>query len=269
MSSNNAALVSNLAQCPGHLLAMVFVECWEPEFLLACKGVSESLNQNWALRKLKRTRKEVLERRIKGWKNPGYSDYPYRVFDWICSLGRLDLVRAAAAVVHRFHVQDGCRTAAYHNRRDVVDYLISDLLGYCDSHTFYSAAKGGHLDLLKHLINMHGTEHIGWVMCGACSGGHLGIIKFLRNEYPDQRWDFDESVYWASCGGHLHILEWLYENDAVPKEFFTNGYALNSAVEKRHPRVVEFLLKHGADASRVNQWYIEGTTLEIRKLLRQ
>jgi hypothetical protein len=77
-----------------------------------------------------------------------------------------------------------------------------------DEYTCRSAAKGGHLEVLKWARENECPWD--WRTCAyAAEGGHLEMLKWARaNGCP---WDEYTCVH-AALGGHLEVLKWAREN---------------------------------------------------------
>jgi len=82
-------------------------------------------------------------------------------------------------------------------------------------HNYYEklidAAKNGHLDVVKHLVengaDVHaaGDEALGW----AAESGHLDVVKYLIENGADVHADDDYVLGWASRNGHLDVVKYL------------------------------------------------------------
>jgi hypothetical protein len=137
---------------------------------------------------------------------------------------------------------------------------------------FFGACRGGHLDLVKLMIDRVKC-HIGrgfeivcetgrrdmvhffiekgvsmYGLCGACRGGHIDLVNFLIENspfaHPLAHWfnpDWKLSLREASFGGHMDIVNLLIDNGY---QNWDDG--LCGACEGGHQSIVEFMIQKGA-----------------------
>ena len=81
-----------------------------------------------------------------------------------------------------------------------------DGYGYTMAH---SAARYGHLELVRWLCGEPGFAMNETVMASAASSGNLGLVRWLRGE--GCRWDCQACLH-AVYKGHVEVLRWAREN---------------------------------------------------------
>jgi hypothetical protein len=75
----------------------------------------------------------------------------------------------------------------------------------------------------------------------AATYGHLQILQYLHSENPKF---LSENIFWhAALGGHIHILEWLYENANIESSEW--GSCTKAAAMNGHINALEWLCYHG------------------------
>ena len=95
---------------------------------------------------------------------------------------------------------------------EVLEYLVD--WGYeFDEGACHGAARGGHLEALKHLRGLDSPCPWNSETCLlAARGGNLDVLKYVRRQDPPCPWD--EFTCWeAAWEGHLDVLKWLRSQD--------------------------------------------------------
>jgi hypothetical protein len=101
-----------------------------------------------------------------------------------------------------------------------------------------AAAKGGHLDILKWLIEKEFTWSSA-TTTAAIVNGHLDILKWsFAHGCP---MDFDTALSDAARNGHIHILDWLWENF---RSFCSTSLVFFNAAEKGHLEALRWAKRH-------------------------
>ena len=130
-----------------------------------------------------------------------------------------------------------------------------------------NAALGGHLKIVKYLIDQKGADDFNEAMAWAAAGGHLEIVKYLikKGEEIGQELSFNYAMFLAAKEGQMMILKYLIDQKGADK-FNT---AMIYAAEKGHLEIVKYLIdQKGADAfNRAMEYAARGGHLEIVKYL--
>lgn len=101
----------------------------------------------------------------------------------------------------------------------------------CLRNNFYIyAASNGSLEVLRWLPFQY-SEGLGCcVYSAAAENGHLPVLEFLRSSgVIGAKWN-DLVCYFASRGGHLHVLQWLREILPVDSPAPWSGYTFTEPV---------------------------------------
>ena len=138
------------------------------------------------------------------------------------------------------------------------------------THASISAAKNGHLEVLKWLWEVEtggGTlfrKIFDEVTCHSAAGnGHLEVVKWLREvaECPWDRWTFSQ----AARGGHIELLRWAKDNGCP-----IDPGACALAAESGHLEVLKWLREEDCPW---DQWTCahaaEGGHLDVLKWARE
>jgi ankyrin repeat protein len=96
----------------------------------------------------------------------------------------------------------------------------------------YEAAKGGHMEIVKFMIEKGGKD-FDWTMTNAARGGHMEIVKLMIEKGAT---DFNWAISYAAEGGHMEIVKFMIEKGAT---YF--NWAMNNAAEGRHMEIVKYL----------------------------
>ena len=99
----------------------------------------------------------------------------------------------------------------------------------------WRAAHGGHLEIVKYLIEEKGADKFNWSMARAANGGHLEIVKYLIDEKGASA--FNWAMARAAEGGHLDIVKYLIDE----KSASAFNWAMIEAAEGGHTEIVEYL----------------------------
>lgn len=148
--------------------------------------------------------------------------------------------------------------AALNGHLDVLIYLKDIRLIFSHPDTFCAAIKADRLDIVKWLYEngckwkdtglrnylsgpMFTTPRNTYECYAAAKFGRLDILQYLLGIAVDQHSIRNELYYHASLGGHLHVLDWLYEkyNQPPPEHVFTR------VVDSGRIGVIEWCISHG------------------------
>ena len=179
-----------------------------------------------------------------------------RLYD-AAEMGRLDVLKwlwEREPSCHRYHY---IGDAGYHGQKEVLDWFytlpredfpieslhrtpvsieqqIKDLATFRDA--LRGAARGGHLELVKHLREK-GCEWDEWTCAAAAQEGHVHVLEYLRtNGCP---WD-SHVCKWAAYGDQLDTLKWLREHGCPWNEEVTAV-----AAEMGDFEMLKWLHQHG------------------------
>jgi hypothetical protein len=172
-------------------------------------------------------------------------------------IGRLDVLKWL------WEREPSCRklrhieVAGYHGQKEVLDWFytlpredfpidclhrtpasieqqIKDLATFRDA--LKGAARGGHLELVKHLREK-GCEWDEWTCAAAAQEGHVHVLEYLRtNGCP---WNSD-ACSCAAGGDQLDTLKWLREHGCP-----WDRYAMVYAVEAGKFASLKWMREHG------------------------
>ena len=166
-------------------------------------------------------------------------------------IGRLDVLKWL------WEREPSCRklrhieVAGYHGQKEVLDWFYTlpredfAIEGYTEQQikrlanfveALRGAARGGHLELVKHLREK-GCEWDEWTCAAAAQEGHVHVLEYLRtNGCP---WNGTACTV-AAAGNHLDTLKWLREH-GCPWDEETIKYA----AEAGKFASVKWLHEHG------------------------
>lgn len=115
------------------------------------------------------------------------------------------------------------------------------------------AARCGHLEVLKYLINV-GANELGDALDTACYNGHIDIVKYLA-EFVDITQHEDSALLCACDCGNLEIVKFLVEHGANPQA--QGGEPVLTAFQNRHLEIVKFLVGKGASIVHIDYMHID------------
>lgn len=138
----------------------------------------------------------------------------------------------------RINFQDGLEGACEGGHNDLVKMFIDKAQVYKQLNLALNyAAKGGHIEIIKFLIN-EGADILTCDSAGACEGGYTEVVDYmfeLKNTY------YNNAVYGAAKGGHLWLIEQL---SPYIKHW---NWALEGACEGGHKDLVKMFIDKGAN----------------------
>ena len=107
--------------------------------------------------------------------------------------------------------------------------IMSGLLG---------AARGGHLDIVKLMLEKGADNKYNWAMLNAANGGHIDIVKFILEKGAN---NYNHTMVCAANGGHIDIVKLMLEKGA-------NHYnkAMENAANGGHIDIINLMLEKGA-----------------------
>ena len=175
-----------------------------------------------------------------------------RLYD-AAEMGRLDVLKWLWEREPSCHKYPYIEVAGYHGQKEVLDWFytlpredfpikdlhrpeqfVKDLATF--SEALRGAARGGHLELVKHLREK-GCEWNESTCTSAAQEGHVHVLEYLRtNDCP---WN-SEACLFAASGNQLDTLKWLREHGCPWDEEVTAAAAQNG-----HFEMLKWLHQHG------------------------
>ena len=106
----------------------------------------------------------------------------------------------------------------------------------------YRAAEHGHLDLVKHFVQLGEEDeedpilhhHFNMGLNMAVANDHLDIVKYLI-KHGANGWDW--ALHAASRGGHIHLIDYFIKRKASNWNF-----ALEGAAARNNLYIVKYLV---------------------------
>jgi hypothetical protein len=131
-------------------------------------------------------------------------------------VGNLNLLKIARLSGYPWH-EDTCAYAALGGHLQLLQWARKNGCPW-DERTCRWAAKKNHLKVLKWAHENDCPWHIG-TMNTAAGEGHLEVLKYASAEncpnimpfFNNRRFNYMTACF-AAEGGHIHVLEWLFEN---------------------------------------------------------
>jgi ankyrin repeat protein len=154
--------------------------------------------------------------------------------------------------------------------KDTVKYMADPDTGRSATpeEKFQMAIDNNDLNEVKRLVSGVNDAYTNWGFRRAAKIGHLDIVKLLINE-KDANINIHDSddgaLQHAAIGGHLDVVKFLVEKGADINA--GHGRALKWAAIAGHSDVVNFLADHGANLSYVLQRAIDDSDFDMVKFL--
>ncbi|KAF0699247.1 Aste57867_10174 [Aphanomyces stellatus] len=176
----------------------------------------------------------------------GMATFASCLLDLAAQQDNLDMLRTLHTLGCRSHSTDMVAWAADHGNLPMVEYLFQRGFGVCPADLMsWSPPSRGQVSVLEYLVHKEGSNRaqistwamamaakMGWVdlldrlhglgapYCNAvlrmaAMFGHFNILQWVHRRHPQER--FREAVYPAAERGHLHIIQYLQEENAFLK----------------------------------------------------
>ena len=120
----------------------------------------------------------------------------------------------------------------------IVKYLIDEKGATHVNDALEWAAKKGHLDIVKYLIDEKGADDFNWALEDAAHGGHLDIVQLMIEKGASK---FNNAMINAAEGGYLDIVKYLIEKAREKNHLLDFDYAIVRAKDTGNPEIVEYL----------------------------
>ena len=127
------------------------------------------------------------------------------------------------------HPDKICQMSARYGKLTILQWAWNS--GYSfDDKTCSEAAKNGHLDVLNWLLKSKCYFDCD-VCCQAAENGHIHILEYISDLHQNKyKWGSEISES-AAAGGHIKVLEWLYEKGCVFDEEIIQAAIENGKLE--------------------------------------
>ena len=140
--------------------------------------------------------------------------------------------------------EEACEQAAWNGHINIVKFFIENKVKI-DKYQIKYAAESGYLDVVEYLIRPEIGCSKNDALLGACQGGHLPIVKMLLNNGADVHYGEDEAIIEASDKGNVDVVRYLIKKGA---NFHVNcEQPLYNATIEGHLNVVKCLVEAGAN----------------------
>lgn len=116
--------------------------------------------------------------------------------------------------------------------------IISDM---SNTRTYEWACQYNHREIINHLSFVHDNM----LLSIAARHGHLNILKYLIDHGGDIHHNGDEPFRWAANNGQLDMIRYLLEYCSPDREALHTGF--RHGVINGHLNIVRQLISHGVD----------------------
>lgn len=179
----------------------------------------------------------------------------YNYLIWVQFMNLLDPITKAYVYTNQGREKDldklcpnGSRVRFGEWRQQVLNFLLNrpvpdDKVGW----TIVTAARWGHLDVVKYLTEekgekyVDGSRHVSLRYAARC--GHLKVVKYLVGKGIDCL--FYTALADSVCDGHLDVVKYLVKQGSDINRF--GGEVLRDAVIRGHFEVADFLIRSGGN----------------------
>ena len=175
--------------------------------------------------------------------------FPNLAVNWLAYNGNMEILRYLFKIhniTDKYIIQDGLLTSSMRNFPNISIFLLEK--GATPSFELLKmACKNGHLDLVKTFMDCSKNKFIkNKQLCnGAAKHGHLNVLKYLINlgaDLPD--------LSKAAHAGHLVVVKYLCYLDKQTNNIYDLSEAAQNAYDVGHTDIVDFLIDQGAQLNK-------------------
>jgi len=130
--------------------------------------------------------------------------------DAAASQGNLEMVKYCVAKKCPIY-EDACLSAARNGHLEVLKYLREEVKAPWDGWTATRAAQNGHLHILEYLVERKYDEFHELAYLYAAEKGHLDCLKYLR-ETAKAPWN-SQAIFMARVNKHFECVQYLLDNN--------------------------------------------------------
>jgi Ankyrin repeats (3 copies)/Ankyrin repeat len=113
----------------------------------------------------------------------------------------------------------------YKDSKDIFDFAL------------YEAAEGGHMDIVKLMIEK-GATSFDLAMVWAAEAGQMEIVNFMIEKGATE---FNRGMAWAAGGGYMEIVKLMIEKGATNFD-----WAITNAAKGGYMEIVKLMIEKGA-----------------------
>uniref|UniRef100_A0A6C0C9E5 Ankyrin repeat protein n=1 Tax=viral metagenome TaxID=1070528 RepID=A0A6C0C9E5_9ZZZZ len=168
--------------------------------------------------------------KILEWMFQNYCGYYFSVTVSAIKAGQFDAL--LWLVKHNFPISNKATYyAAGYARMDILQFLVVHMRMHVDP---CLAIRNGHFDIVKYIYSVYPDNmRVCGIIDEAICSGNLDLVKFI---YEKNEGTFSDAAFIK----HLHILEWLYENN----HFLSKSHISLNVARGGNMECLQFLYRH-------------------------
>jgi len=154
------------------------------------------------------------------------------LFEYLVSTD--DIQRNSTLKIIKYKTQ-----AAEYGELDILKYIHENGGSCWNKQVSRSAIENGHVHVLKYIHEKGGPVSESIVnLSDVAKNGHLNVIIYFRDTglFPLSKIKIGTINYNAACNGHIHILQYLHENNNLWSESASRGAAFGG-----HLKILKYL----------------------------
>ncbi len=195
----------------------------------------------------------ILDKRYELIPENYYNQNNYIICSMLAFVGNLELLKyACSKLCPVSSYVSSC--AIYNGHVDVLDWSrCNSEIPIDPGSAGVNLGTGGHTNVFEWLLENNAIICIGTIIYNATIKGHLHMLQFIQQHdlYKEKFYTYTtDSSQYAAQYGHIHILQWFYDN----KYHLNDNYCLIAA-DSGQIKVLDWALKH--------HMFIEFTDYEI------